>query len=633
LEEININCEFCHQKLNHLLVRQLIKNNNEILVDVECVNPECQRHNYMSEDAYFYLKDDFLDKPLVLKKNLKLPSEMSVIFVSMKSCGISWIIRELSKYHKAMFGKPIIFTPNNAEISTQIATKPRFPLPKGFNNVYGVDPQLLLDKVDPDGNRYDRVVVIHRPLEELLNVYKIRMGNEKLNLDFVEKLLEKAKVEYNNVYHEIEDPRLLRIDLWDANQYTEAIFNELMDFLNFPTYMRPPVVRVKTLSFMALMEAYSSVWDKNFKLTGMLGRVEGLFKLTYDGILEYLAKNAMVYNKKKITLKNVLVVGPRIHSGSHFSENIFYAFNEKGYNTELLSLEKLGWGKPECEIYKQHKQLYPLSKALEVVNMKPDLIVFDEPAWCFYNDVDIPVFYTHREFKRPPKVFYPDIALFWHVGVANYFKKMFAPYWAGQIPKLEVLSIAVDLKRFKPNVNKTIKGITLLMGREAMSACVSMNELTAVSTLYESIREIREVISLGINVYDDPDKGLSNERFRELLPQCEAIWCHIPTRQYVSRRILEAMACKTLCVIKIENEEHENVLYDMGFQAGVHYLKIDKISEMKKMHENWNFKNVKYMIENAYKVVTENHSFLNRVDQLVDLYMDYGMRYKGVVVE
>src|SRR4030042_4302136 len=131
------------------MLKQVFKDKNgNLAFEIECINPICRVYNTITSEFYFNLKKDF-HQEYTPKINNKMPLEMNIIFDSMERCGISWIIRSLSMYHEKMFGVPIKFTKDNAEISVQIATKERFDLPKGFNNVYGVDPQLLLDKKDP----------------------------------------------------------------------------------------------------------------------------------------------------------------------------------------------------------------------------------------------------------------------------------------------------------------------------------------------------------------------------------------------------------------------------------------------------------------------------------------------------
>lgn len=611
-------CEKCKKKLTPYLLKQAQKVDGKLVFEVECYN--CRSFNTISKKYYFRMRKDW-EMPRIAPINNKLPSEMNVMIVSMGRCGISYIIFHLNQYHEEMFGKSIPFPKKNREMSPVIATRDRFPVPEGWCNVYDIDPRLLLKKP------YDRILIVHRSLDIFMKVYAMYYPID-LGEDQKERFREKHKKDYEKVYgHTIDDPRVLRIDLDDLTNYTVDTFKLLMDFFNFPEMGRPPVLPIKPPG-LRNWEAYSSLLRRGQPLSNTLQRIASNFSLR-DGLLEYMGE---LKNLKIIPLNKVLIIGPRIHKGCHFSENIYYAFQEKGYDVQLLPLEEMGYRDPKMAIYKEKRVSFLLSKALEYCKEKPDLVLIDEAAWYFYHDLDIPVFYFHREFKRPPVVYYPDVAFFWHYRFAEYFKRTFAPHWAANIPKIEVMDIAFNTKDYKPK-KKQYKGITLIAGRESLNNCIEMNELTAVAMLYQSMQEIQKVIKMGIRYIEDPQGGLTDERFREVLPQCEATWIQMPIRQFVSRRILEAMACKVLCIIKIENDEHEDILFRMGFQNGVHYIKIDELEELKELNSNWDYSQIEYMIENAYDVVINNHTYKHRVDFIVQMYQDWMLRSKGVMIE
>jgi len=265
-------CKNCGEILNPLLLKQAIDSNGELFFDVECVNLECRLHNWISKENYLYLRRDYI-KPYLPKLNNKLPYELNTIFVSQERCGISWIIKILSNIHESMFGIPIEFvTKKNTEISALIATRNRLPLPKKWNNVYNVDPQALLNKKDPDENQYDRVVIVQRDHDTMIKAHELYFNVEWTG-EQRETAMRKTEEHYQLVYgKEINDPRCKKFRLEDLNNYTISTFNEMLDFLNFPSFGRPIMIPINPSE--RNWQVYSSVLNKNQPLCNRLKEIE-----------------------------------------------------------------------------------------------------------------------------------------------------------------------------------------------------------------------------------------------------------------------------------------------------------------------------------------------------------------------
>lgn len=600
------------------MLKQVLKEHKKLVFEIECVNPECRKYNYLSQRAYFHLRKDTFKK-FIIPINNKLPSEMNVIIDSLERCGISWVVRSLSQYHKPMFGSKITFTP---EISSVIATRHRFPIPKGWNNVYGVDPYDLLKR------GYDRVLVVQRDIKTQEWVDRIYYAQEGLSEDFIEKLIDKMKKEYKMVYKEgIDDPHYLKVRLEDLNNHTVDTFTKLMDFFNFPEYGRPPIIPIVPKD--RNWEAYSSILPMNQKLTGRLEKIERLYEISKDGFLERIYEGKIYsapHDLSNIKAGDILIIGSQFHKGNHPSENFYKAFKNLGYEPEYIYSELLQDDIPNKAKYNEflhRKRLYPLSKVLKRLIRKPKLIIIDQLGFSWLNDVNIPVFYLHSFFKRPPIVFYPDVVFFRHEAVRIYFERLFAPYWCSKVKHFQIMPIAVDPSKFILH-KKSVKGIASITGRENLFELKTRLELTAIGIIETTLHEIKEFKALGLNYImgKEEDGGITDEEFRDLLPQLEAIWLHTPRGQYVSRRMLEAMICKTVCIIKIEDKRHEETLKEMGFIAREHYIKIDKLEEMVELHENWDITKYKQMIEDAYTLVLKYHTYECRVQEFLELYQN-----------
>lgn len=600
-------CRECKAKMSPLTLKQVDKENKNLRFELEC--HACGNKNIVSEKMYFKIRKDFAPLKKIEPINNKLPSEMNVMFVSLQRCGISWIIKILSQFHEFLFGEPIPYTKENAEISKLIATRKRFPLPQRWNCVYEVDPKQLVER------GYDRIVIVERDLETLKRVHQIYFQEDLIWMQR-ETLLRKIEESWKLVYeNEIDDPSVIQINLEDLNNYAQQTFTRLMDFLNFPKVGRPPIIPIPTPD--RNWEAFSSLLQRE---SGIYNKLKGIEKIYRDNLFRAQTKQ----------LEKLLIVGPLQLNHSHFSEKIFDVAKDKIETRYISPIELAPQNSLDLKYYDKRKMLYPLSKVLKKIDYVPDLIIIDECRFSWLNDVNIPVFYHHREFKRPPTVFYPDVVFFWHQPFINYFSRIFAPHWMSRIPNHVVLSIAVDPEMYLPQ-EKKIKGIVGIGARESLEDVMSyMKELTNISTLELQKQERDKFIEMGFKMFKDP---IDDEKYRELLPQCEMLWIPLANRQYATRRMLDCMATKSLCLIKIENEEHEQVLRDMGLHQGEHYVKFEKMEDLLELKNLITSEMIKTMTENAYDLVINEHTYENRFDFIRALYQKFTEKIIGDVYD
>jgi len=258
-------CNNCYTKLNPYLIEQIY---DEDHIEVRCGH--CRESNFISLETYLYLKKDWI-MPTIKPIDNKLPKDMNVIILSTERCGISWIVKVISQIHENMFGVPIDC---NYEISRLEAKKKHLPLPKGWNTVYNVASQKIVDR------DYDRVLIIKRDLEELLKAQMLYSRWELVNgIDNMteERLISKITRYWKLVYEkEINDPKCLTIRLEDLNRYTVNTFNEILDFLNFPSFFRPVLIPI--IPPDRNWEAYSSILPKGHKLFPRLQEINEAYK-------------------------------------------------------------------------------------------------------------------------------------------------------------------------------------------------------------------------------------------------------------------------------------------------------------------------------------------------------------------
>ena len=174
---------------------------------------------------------------------------------------VSEILGYVNLAHLLIYGKKIKI---NYEASNFEATRLRRPLLKGWNDVINADPQILLNR------GYDKVIHINRNLIDLCEAMALYHRKAKTNKEIIQLSLSEPDFfvnimkKHQKLQKEIDDPRFLRINLEDWNNYLFITYNKILDFLGFPEEGRPIIVPVKSKQDF---EAYSnSFLPKDYKV-------------------------------------------------------------------------------------------------------------------------------------------------------------------------------------------------------------------------------------------------------------------------------------------------------------------------------------------------------------------------------
>ncbi len=154
--------------------------------------------------------------------------EKNVIFLSMKRCGVSWVGDTIKLVYRNLYGKELkIHYENDRDLISR-------NLVKGWNGAYNLDPKILLNL------GYDKIIIIKRSLEIMKEVHAHYHGYKEI-YGTLEKMKEKRpaffeviELYYKLIYEQnIDDPRILIVDLEDLNIYTHSSFQEIIEFLDF----------------------------------------------------------------------------------------------------------------------------------------------------------------------------------------------------------------------------------------------------------------------------------------------------------------------------------------------------------------------------------------------------------------
>lgn len=635
------------------MLRQVHKQNKTSLYEIECANPHCRFSNLVSEAFYFFAKKDFLSQSKKIDRTTKLPGESNVMFLSMERCGISWIVRRLDRIHHEMFGVPIDYSP---EISRVIASRPRFPLPLGWYNVYDLDPELLLKR------KYDKVISIQRPRKIMYRVMAMYYMPDLTYEECQEQYptyFDKIDRYYDMIYekaNEITDERYKNYQLNDFNNYTVDTFHDIMDFLNFPKEERPVLIPVNPPE--RNWQAYSTTLDKTEPIGAKLRDIQQKYE---DGMMEYTiqkkekhdfrkidlehfppskhrvktkkvrvpkinALESKIQNKRKFRLYagdiqdaleveetyKILVITPiGTGIGCHLGEKMAQSFRKLGHEVAMISTHDLkGIG-----LLPSENILISSIIELFLNNMNPDFVFVNEIRAVITNNLELPIFYFHTGWYLRLGVKGKNII--------NYFRQdqlVEAYNIRNRINK--TMYHAVDPEVYYPEP-KSIKGVSGIGFRKSWKKW--KNIVGSLKPFVEVMElDTNNFIKLGYQYYHTP---ITDLQYRNLLRKMEALNPLIAYAEYITRRMLEGMACKTLLVYRLDfivkedgsrdTSLHRNMLEGMGYYAGEHYIEIKNNKDIERAWGAMTEIMKTEMREKAYGVTLNKHTHINRAKQIL----------------
>jgi len=272
----------------------------------------------------------------------------------------------------------------------------------------------------------------------------------------------------------------------------------------------------------------------------------------------------------------------------------------------------------ECFHYKK-----PINIKQIQYEFDPDFILIEQMYYRLdVSEITCPVIYQHREYTHFPDIIDPDILLasyHWRLEVFEFYH----PYEYKNIPYKEYLYVAVDTELVKPVEEKSLDGITHIYLKIPMWQFRNAN-----GPFGDAIMEQQEIFwdncvtkqgCRGIPV------GLGQKDFLTMLGRCEALLYDAGRFAGVSRRLFEAMASKTLCVIRVYSTKQMDLYERLGLTDEMCIFVWDEedVGRVKFTEEER-----KEKVEKAYKWVIENHTYDVRARELLTIIDNFnsGMR-------
>lgn len=180
------------------------------------------------------------------------------------------------------------------------------------------------------------------------------------------------------------------------------------------------------------------------------------------------------------------------------------------------------------------------------------------------------------------------------------------------------LPVSVDLEAFYPE-KKEINEVIGIGYRRTFDA---WNRMLRPYEGYESIINLNEIENKIFRRcgYKYFKSKVTDVEYREILRKSKIFWFTIPYGQHVTRRIVEAMACKTLCVFRLDDAIHERYLEKLGFINMVHYVGLNTFEDIPKINDILKDVDIDRMIDTAYDVVVKRHTHFSRAKKILRIY-------------
>lgn len=292
------------------------------------------------------------------------------------------------------------------------------------------------------------------------------------------------------------------------------------------------------------------------------------------------------------------------------------------------------FGKESFNDYYMGKKEFPLSRLLyDYPNC--DLIFIENPKFPFDNDVDIPVFYYHRDMKSKLYVRNPTHlgVRFWSMektadgrpkgGQPELLECYHPEVWYNNDIKKIWLTHAISEAEFKDLRNPfDIKNFKRKKGFAYYGSYKSVDEMMPHNNIHFQIYEHHK------RIIDFVEKhGLASEfrrinkslgEYRKHLHLYDATLIIPAWDSWETRRLYEASYCKCVPILYIQNENARKVFAAQGYIHTKTCLTFDHEEDIftltNNMAKNFDLSKIQ---NNGFKLVSEKHSYKARIIELM----------------
>lgn len=295
-----------------------------------------------------------------------------------------------------------------------------------------------------------------------------------------------------------------------------------------------------------------------------------------------------------------------------FAQKLKKALMKLGHSVYLLSQSEIK-NRYCVSIFKRNYHLemkYPidLREILPIDNY--DMIIISHIDFVFNNPGigSTKVLYYHREMFFYPSCLNPNILAYNSPHHDSFIRSYYPKLW--HIPYKIDIPVAVDPEEFNPSREKDLLGLNYVSTYEVIMDVKRDYYWNYIFKEYFT----REKKFTENGCRYNGDKFASFDAYKDYLERSEAFLFFTGPGMFGSRRIVEIAACKTLPVIHIESEASEEYHNKLEFEHLENCIMFRNFTP-----KTINYDNYKEMVNNAYDLVVNNHTYDCRANQIIKL--------------
>lgn len=319
----------------------------------------------------------------------------------------------------------------------------------------------------------------------------------------------------------------------------------------------------------------------------------------------------------------IVMIGKLVRDGNTFIEKMRKELEDMGHETIMLDKNDILKDLQPFEMrdFEENKKAASM-KPIEY-KYAPDFIFHEQRYYRFKNDIETPVIYHHREYTHFPDFRRPDVLTFAYPEREKQFEYLYPYSYRKEIPMKRNLFVGVDLDMFNPNRKKVIKGKIDIGWAVEYWQFQKSNGPYAYNTIEQQKIFSKKYADKGVTKRIRPPVGKG--QYKELMELSESVIIDGGYFGWNTRRMYEAMACKTVPLIRVYNENQLKFYEEYGIEHGKncllfsqnYLLKMDNIEEL-----DLNTYDLKKIAKNGFKWV-QNHTYKNRAKKLLRIYEEY----------